>query len=104
MPDHHDHLRESAEALAHRAVRLNRELLKQMSALATAAFGLVAALAWNNAITALFKRFYPAPDDPGALVPLLGYALVVSAVAVLIMLWIGRASSRLKEREEKANA
>lgn len=70
-----------------------------MGALATAAFGLVAALAWNSAVQAIFKHYYPAPDDPNAILPLIGYALAVSLVAVVLMLWIGRIAARLKRDE-----
>src|SRR5581483_8824600 len=84
-----DALLEEAQRPKERTVAFNREVLDKMSALATAAFGLVAALAWNNAIQAVFKRWYPSPDDPNAILPLVGYAALVTIVAVLIILWIG---------------
>lgn len=87
--------------LRERSLTLRREIVDKMASLATAAFGLVAALAWNNAIQALFRRFYPAPDDPAALWPLVGYAVLVTVVAVLVILWVSRVAGRLK-REEKA--
>jgi membrane protein YdbS with pleckstrin-like domain len=87
-----------------KAAEFRAEVLDKMSSLATAAFGLVAALAWNNAIQALFKRYYPAPDDPSALWPLVGYALLVTLVAVLIILAIGRAAARLKGRAGRSAA
>lgn len=87
--------------LRERSLALRREIVDKMASLATAAFGLVAALAWNNAIQALFRRFYPAPDDPAALWPLVGYAALVTVVAVLVILWVSRIAGRLK-REEKA--
>lgn len=77
------------------------EVLDKTSALATAAFGLVAALAWNNAIQATFKRYYPAPDDPSAIVPLVLYALAITLIAVLVILWIGRLAGRLKAQAEE---
>lgn len=86
------------------ATALRRETVEKMSALATAAFGLVAALAWNNAIQAVFKRFYPAPDDPSLIGPLVAYAALVTLVSVLIMIWIGRIAGRLKELEKKQEA
>lgn len=84
------------------AAAFRKEVLDKMSALATAAFGLVAALAWNNAIQAVFKRYYPAPDDPAAIAPLVGYAALVTLVAVLIIIWIGRVAGRLKKEEKPA--
>lgn len=96
-PIHPDKLRDEMLKAREKADTLRREVLDKMSALATAAFGLVAALAWNNAIQALFKRYYPAPDDPNALWPLIGYASIVTIIGVLIIVWIGRLTARLKE-------
>ena len=78
------------------SLAFQREVTDKMSALATAALGLVAALAWNNAIQSIFKRLYPQPDDPNAIGPLLAYAVAITVVAVLVILWIGRAAGRLK--------
>jgi membrane protein YdbS with pleckstrin-like domain len=91
-------------SLRARELAFRREVLDKTSALATAAFGLVAALAWNNAIQALFKRYYPAPDDPSAIVPLVAYALAITLVAVLVIIWIGRLAGRLKAQAEDEKA
>ena len=92
---------EIRERYQQRASHLRGELVEKMSALATAAFGLVAALAWNNAIQAIFRRWYPAPNDPAAIGPLLYYALLVTLTAVVVMLWIGSVSARLKREARK---
>ncbi|HEX2021216.1 MAG TPA: DUF5654 family protein [Candidatus Thermoplasmatota archaeon] len=100
LPDPGDlrgELREEFLKLHARNAAFQAEVVEKMSSLATAALGLVAALAWNNAIQSLFKRWYSAPDDPNALGPLVAYAAVVTIVAVLLILWIGRAAARLKE-------
>ena len=89
---------ETREEYRRRGAGLRRELVEKMSTLASAALGLVAALAWNNAVQAAFKRVYPAPDDPGAIAPLFGYAAIVSVIAVLMMLWLGRVAARLKQQ------
>lgn len=39
-------------------VKVRIELVEKMSALITAAFGLVAALAWNSAIQNVFKQVF----------------------------------------------
>lgn len=93
-------------SLRSKELAFRSEVLDKTSALATAAFGLVAALAWNNAIQSFFKRYYPAPDDPNAIVPLVAYALVITILAVLVIIWIGRVAGRLKAQaeEEKAQA
>ena len=84
------------------------EVVDKMSALATAAFGLVAALAWNNAIQAVFSRYYPAPGQtvaPAASIgPLLAYAAVITLIAVAVILLIGRLAGRLKAEAEELTA
>lgn len=67
----------------------NREVVEKMAALATAAFGLVAALAWNDAIKLLFVEVF---GTTSALVPMLAYALAATVIAVFVTLWIGRLS------------
>jgi hypothetical protein len=74
---------------------LRVEVLDKMSALITAAFGLVAALAWNTAIQEAFNTYFPAGSGLGAK---LGYAVMVTLVAVVLVLYIGRAAGKAKER------
>ena len=93
-------LAEVAELRA-RTLTLRREVVDKMSQLATAAFGLVAALAWNSAIQELFRRVY-APGS--ALWALLAYAVLVTLVAVLVILLIGRLAGRLKAEQKTAEA
>lgn len=81
------------------AIELQLQVLQKMSDLATAAFGLVAALAWNAAIQALFAAWFGPLDKNWP--PLLGYALLVTLLAVLIILWIGRVVGRVKAVVER---
>ena len=73
---------------------MKKEIIDKMSALVTAAFGLVAALAWNDAIKAIFKEVFGTPDKMSAMI---AYAIVVTVIAVIMTLWIGR----LAGKEEK---
>ena len=66
---------------------MGREVLDKMGQLITAAFGLIAALAWNEAISQLVKKYIPAA---GPWV----YAIIVSILAVLVTIWVGRAVAR----------
>ena len=59
--------------------------------LAAAAFGVVAALAWNAAITELFRELVP---GVGGLIGLFIYAIVVSVIAVIVMVSLGNAAER----------
>ena len=65
--------------------------LQVMIALASAAFGVVAALAWNAAITALFKQIF---GTSAQIVSLFIYAIVVTIIAVIVMVWLARMAER----------
>ena len=69
------------------------EILDKIAALLTAAFGLVAALAWNGAIRAIFEALFGSADN---IIAMLVYAVVVTIIAVLVIIWIARAVNRVK--------
>ena len=69
------------------------EVLDKIAALVTAAFGLVAALAWNGAIRAIFEAVFGSADNITAM---LTYAVVVTIIAVLVTIWIARVTKRAK--------
>lgn len=68
-------------------------ILDKMSALITAAFGLVAALAWNEAIKAIFKELFGSADS---IAPMLAYAITVTIVAVILTILVARSLSKMK--------
>ncbi|MCL5958252.1 MAG: DUF5654 family protein [Chloroflexi bacterium] len=63
-----------------------------MVGLASAAFGVIAALAWNAAITELFNQVL---GKTSGLVGLFIYAIIVTVIAVIVMVWLGRLAERL---------
>jgi len=79
---------------------MKSEMTEKMAALITAAFGLVAALAWNDAIRALFIG--PCGSaGAGALCSLSGggpwvYAIVVTILAVIATIWIAKVAEKAK--------
>lgn len=72
---------------------MKAEMLDKLAALITAAFGLVAALAWNGAIRAIFEHFFGTADNITAM---LVYAVIVTIMAVLVTIWIARSVKRAK--------
>jgi len=78
---------------AEKPVSLKFEILDKIAALIAAAFGLVAALAWNDAIKALFKEVFGTSDQLGAM---LAYAIVVTIIAVILTIFVARAASKAK--------
>ena len=65
--------------------------LGTMIALATAAFGLIAALAWNTAITDFFKLYFPA--GKGLLSEFI-YALIITIIAVMFVQNLAKIADR----------
>lgn len=70
---------------------MRSQFLATMISLASAAFGVVAALAWNAFITELVKTYLPAG---AGLVGLFIYAVVVTVIAVFVLMSLGRAAER----------
>lgn len=78
---------------------MQKEIIKQIAALITAAFGLVAALAWNSAIQKIFETFFGPASDMWAMI---SYAVIVTIIAVFATIWIGKVSGKATgETEEK---
>ncbi len=73
---------------------MKAEVIDKLAALVTAAFGLVAALAWNGAIQAIFKKVFGTSEG---ISPMLVYAVVVTIIAVLATLWVGKAAAKAKK-------
>ena len=69
--------------------------LETTAALITSAFGLVAALAWNEAIKAAIKEWLGETGD--AVIALVVYALIVTVIAVIATLSIAMALAKAKE-------
>lgn len=77
------------------------EVIDKLAALVTAAFGLVAALAWNSAIQAVFKEIF---GEQSSIPAMLGYAIFVTVIAVIFTLWIGFVANKARDKipaEEK---
>ncbi len=66
--------------------------IQTMIALASAALGLVAALAWNEAIKATIKAWL-GPDEN--LAALYTYAVLATIIAVVVLVMLGRAAARI---------
>mgnify|MGYP001561341532 CR=1 FL=1 len=77
----------------------HKELMQQLVALSTSGFGLVAALAWNEAIQTFVKDFVQPyfPSQFGVISKLL-YALIITAFAVLITYQLSRIASRFSNK------
>jgi hypothetical protein len=70
---------------------MQKEVIEKIAALITAAFGLVAALAWNEAIQEIFRLVFGEQSGVWAMI---FYAVVVTIVAVVVTIWIGRVAEK----------
>ena len=78
---------------------MKMQIMETIAALMTAAFGLIAALAWNEAIRKLIDQYFSAGD---ALMGLFVYAILVTVIAVVAGLIIARSLAKLKAGEAKS--
>lgn len=73
------------------------KVIETIAALMTAAFGLLAALAWNEAIKqAIIDLLGQASGTLGLFI----YAIIVTIIAVVATIYIGRVLARYKSAEE----
>ena len=70
----------------------HRVLMQTMITLASASLGLVAALAWNEAIKAAIKSLL---GDAESLSALLTYAILATVLAVIVLALLARAASKV---------
>ncbi len=68
-----------------------KAFVQTMIALASASLGLVAALAWNEAIKATLAQLGLGDSLAG----LYSYAILATVIAVLVLSWLGRLASRI---------
>ena len=68
-----------------------RVFIQTMIALASVSLGLVAALAWNEAIKATLDKLGLGNDLEG----LYSYAVLATAIAVVVLVWLGRIAARV---------
>jgi len=77
---------------------LKLEVMDKIVALMTAAFGFVAALAWNGAISQLMEDWLGTGGDQT--MGLILYAVIVTIVAVIAIVLISRAYGKIKAKED----
>lgn len=72
---------------------MKKDIIEKLSILATGVFGLVVALAWNTAIQEIFKRVF---GEQSSIPAMLGYAITATIIAVIVTVWMGKASEKAK--------
>jgi len=77
------------------------QLVETFATLMTAAFGMIAALAWNTAIKTLIDEYFAYGST---VVPLFIYAIFITILAVICIVLIARTLGKLKESMEAQEA
>jgi multisubunit Na+/H+ antiporter MnhG subunit len=72
-------------------IDMQKEVVEKVAALVTAAFGLIAALAWNTAIQEIFRIIF---GDQSGVLAMIFYAVVVTIIAVVVTILVGRAAAK----------
>ena len=72
---------------------MKKDVIEKLAALIIAAFGLVAALAWNDTIKAIFKQVFGTSEGVWSM---LTYAIIVTLIAVLVTIQVGKAAGKAK--------
>ena len=72
---------------------MKKDVIEKLASLITAAFGLVAALAWNSAIQSIFVRIF---GESSSIPAMVGYAIIVTVIAVIATIWIGKVHDKAK--------
>lgn len=75
-------------------------VLDKMNVLFTSGMGLVAALAWNEAIKNMFEQIFPA-QDKNSIWALFGYAVVVTIIVVMVTYRLTKLLERVKKEDRK---
>ncbi len=70
---------------------MQKEVIEKIAALITAAFGLIAALAWNEAIQEIFRLVFGEQSGVWAMI---AYAVIITIIAVVVTIWIGRVAEK----------
>jgi uncharacterized BrkB/YihY/UPF0761 family membrane protein len=75
-----------------KSIEQTKAIVQSMITLASAALGLVAALAWNDAIKALMKEIF---QENEGLASLFSYAILATILAVIVMIVLSRIAAKV---------
>ncbi|MFH1325616.1 MAG: DUF5654 family protein [archaeon] len=70
---------------------MKKEVIEKFVTLITAAFGFIAALAWNSAVQELFREIFPTTKT---LIAMFTYAIFVTTIAVFVTIWFAKISKK----------
>lgn len=68
--------------------KLGSEVKEKIATYILAGFGLVAGLAWNEAIKGLIEKYFPLASGGGGLLAKFIYAVIITIVIVIVSIYI----------------
>lgn len=80
--------------------KLHIYFVEKVITLMTGAMGLVAALAWNDAMRKLFERVFGTAGS-GDITAMFIYAIIITSTVVLVTYRLTRFSEKIKKKNEK---
>lgn len=89
-----DNLQAKLDTIKKESGRINKEIRRQIFIYVGAGLGLVAGLAWNEAIKSLIDYLFPLSKN--TLLAKFSYALIITLIVVLVSIYL----SRLFKKEE----
>lgn len=89
--------KETAKQAKERAERVAREVREKVAGYLLTAFGLVAGLAWNDAIKQMIELLYPLENN--SLMAKFIYAFIITTLVVIVSIVIVK-YGKSKEKEE----
>lgn len=87
------------EKIKQKVSDINKEVRSRVAGYIAAAFGLVAGLAWNDAIKSFIEYFFPLKEN--SLWAKFGYAAFITIVLVVISIYIVKVLKGGEEEEKK---
>lgn len=79
--------------------RVRHEVTQKTLGYVIAAFGLVAGLAWNEAVKSLIEFMFP--FDNGSLLAKFSYAIIMTLVVIVVTIYLTRILGASKENKEE---
>lgn len=95
-----DEFQTPIKKLKEESSELKKEIRERTMGYIVAAFGLIAGLAWNEAIKSLIEYFFPLSAN--TLWAKLGYAILVTLVVVVISVYLVKLLGKNKGKEGKS--
>jgi hypothetical protein len=76
--------------------RIHTDVVERVITLVIAALGLIAALAWDDALKNIFEQIF---GGAGTILEEVSYAIVITVIAALISVWLGKLFLKHKDKD-----